>query len=107
MTTKKNKTEEKISPVERDRRLQKWGWCRGIVHFWDRNGPIQRVGNVYRITLRCLTCDAQRITDIDTRGHLKHNHRYTNRPEDFSTPGHRVTRSDVRALVFIKGPKEE
>lgn len=100
-------TEKKLSIAERDRRLTEYGWCRGITHFWQRNGtPILREGRFYVINLYCPSCGSIRKTKIDSGGNLAgHAHSYKY-PDDYKVPGLRHSKREGRMYALLKGAKE-
>ncbi len=107
MSTPISNGDDTISKAEKAKRLRKWGWCRGVTHFWKQNGAIERRKGEYVVTLICANCGTNRVTRLDSSGGLIAHHTYENRPEDYSTPGHRASRSEVRMLMFVRATTKE
>ena len=100
-----NSNSKELTADEVKHRLKKYGWCRGICHFWKQDKPILRVKTpdedyVYELRLSCH-CGSKRVTRLLPSGDLAGDHHTYKYPNDFSTPGHNVRRAVVRKLIFL------
>lgn len=93
----------RISAKEAEDRLLRYGWCRGVTHFWDKNGPIEVDGRTYKVSLKCQHCGTERVAQVAQNGALIGG-TYTYRtPKDYRTPGFNAQRADLRRMLFVQG----
>lgn len=93
-------------------RALRHGWCRGVAHNWQPDGPIGLTAKGYELRVKCPNCDTVRRTVINRYGKLVAN--IYSWPDDYLlTSETRLSKADMRRLMVVEcrpfkiNPKED
>ncbi len=77
------------------------GWCRGVAHNWQPDGPISLTPKGYELRVKCMNCETVRRTVINRYGRLVVNSYAW--PENYLlTKETKLSKADMRRLMVVE-----